>query len=240
MFWTEAYPWVDLRVDEHRYPVAELRRVFEVARHQLFPFMAGMPKRDDPLGGLPKELTRTILQPRRRSGRAAAARGCDPLSRIAGEGAERSEAGEGVPPIAARPSPSRPCGSGPSLSRGAGEELAAAGEFSDCRRQVGEPRDDPIGAELFHRTVGIAIGDGDGRHAGGASDLDVGLAVADHHGAVRGAAGARDGVEQVPRIGLAEGQAVAAADAVEVLSQAERREHRSVARAGLLVQSPMR
>ena len=63
VFWKEAYPWVDLRVDEHRHPVAELRRVFEVARHQLFPFAAGMPKRDDPLGGLPEELTRTILQP---------------------------------------------------------------------------------------------------------------------------------------------------------------------------------
>ena len=63
VFWKEAYPWVDLRVDEHRHPVAELRRVFEVARHQLFPFTAGMPKRDDPLGGLPEELTRTILQP---------------------------------------------------------------------------------------------------------------------------------------------------------------------------------
>jgi uncharacterized Ntn-hydrolase superfamily protein len=63
VLWKEAYPWVDLRVDEHRHPVAELRRAFEVARHQLFPFTAGMPKRDDPLGGLPEELTRTILQP---------------------------------------------------------------------------------------------------------------------------------------------------------------------------------
>ena len=63
VFWREAYPWVDLRVDEHRHPVAELRRAFEVARHQLFPFTARMPKRDDPLGGMPEELTRTILQP---------------------------------------------------------------------------------------------------------------------------------------------------------------------------------
>ena len=30
----EEYPYLDLRVDEHRHPVAELRRVFEVARHQ--------------------------------------------------------------------------------------------------------------------------------------------------------------------------------------------------------------
>lgn len=63
VLWKEAYPWVDLRVDEHHHPVAELRRVFEVARQQLFPFAAGMPKRDDPLGELPEELTRTLLQP---------------------------------------------------------------------------------------------------------------------------------------------------------------------------------
>ena len=63
VLWKGPIPWVDLRVDEHRHPVAELRRVFEVARHQLFPFTAGMPKRDDPLGGLPEELTRTLLQP---------------------------------------------------------------------------------------------------------------------------------------------------------------------------------
>ena len=54
VFWKQAYPWLDLRVDEHRHPVAELRRVFEVARHQLLPFTAGMPTRDDPLGGLPR------------------------------------------------------------------------------------------------------------------------------------------------------------------------------------------
>lgn len=63
VLWKEPYPWVDLRVDEHRHPVAELRRVFEVARHQLLPFTAGMPKRDDPLGSLPEELTRILRQP---------------------------------------------------------------------------------------------------------------------------------------------------------------------------------
>lgn len=63
VFWKESYPWVDLRVDEHRYPVAELRRVFEVARHQLFPFTAAMAKRDDLLGSMPEELIRILLQP---------------------------------------------------------------------------------------------------------------------------------------------------------------------------------
>ncbi|MBE0529725.1 MAG: DUF1028 domain-containing protein [Rhodospirillales bacterium] len=41
----EAYPDLDLRVDEHAVPVAELRRVFTVARRQLQPFLASMPKR---------------------------------------------------------------------------------------------------------------------------------------------------------------------------------------------------
>ncbi len=47
---TERYPLVDLRADEHRYPVAELRRVYEVARYQSLPFVAQMPTRDNPLG----------------------------------------------------------------------------------------------------------------------------------------------------------------------------------------------
>ena len=50
VMWREEYPYVDLRVDEHRHPVAELRRVFEVARHQYLPFIVGMPTRANPLG----------------------------------------------------------------------------------------------------------------------------------------------------------------------------------------------
>ena len=46
----EEYPYLDLRVDEHRHPVAELRRVFEVARHQYLPFIVGMPTRARPAG----------------------------------------------------------------------------------------------------------------------------------------------------------------------------------------------
>jgi uncharacterized Ntn-hydrolase superfamily protein len=60
---TEAYPYLSLRVDEHAYPVAELRRVFEVARHQLLPFVDGMPSRKNPLGGLPKEVTGMLMTP---------------------------------------------------------------------------------------------------------------------------------------------------------------------------------
>ena len=60
---TESFPYLSLRVDEHAYPVAELRRVFEVARHQLLPFVDGMPSRRDPLGGLPKEITDMLMTP---------------------------------------------------------------------------------------------------------------------------------------------------------------------------------
>lgn len=43
----EDYAWLDLRVDEHHHPVAELRRVYTIARLQLLPFVQGMPKRTD-------------------------------------------------------------------------------------------------------------------------------------------------------------------------------------------------
>jgi uncharacterized Ntn-hydrolase superfamily protein len=59
----EAYPYLDLRVDEHRHPVAELRRVFEVARQQYLPFIIGMPTRDNPLGSLPDEVASMLLTP---------------------------------------------------------------------------------------------------------------------------------------------------------------------------------
>jgi uncharacterized Ntn-hydrolase superfamily protein len=46
----EVFPLVDLRVDEHPEPVAELRRIFEVAKRELFPFIAALPTRDRPAG----------------------------------------------------------------------------------------------------------------------------------------------------------------------------------------------
>ena len=54
--WKEEYPYVDLRADEHRYPVAELRRVYEVAKYQSLPFVAQMPTRDNPLGSFSDEI----------------------------------------------------------------------------------------------------------------------------------------------------------------------------------------
>ena len=60
---TEGYPYLSLRVDEHSSPVAELRRVLEVARHQLLPFVDGLPSRANPLGALSKEVTDVLMTP---------------------------------------------------------------------------------------------------------------------------------------------------------------------------------
>ena len=59
----EEFPWFDIRVDEHRNPVAELRRVFEIASKQLLPFTKGMPSRNDPLGAIPPEVTDMLMTP---------------------------------------------------------------------------------------------------------------------------------------------------------------------------------
>jgi len=59
----QDYPYLSLRVDEHAYPVAELRRVFEVARCQLMPFIDGMPTREDPIGKLPKSIADMLMVP---------------------------------------------------------------------------------------------------------------------------------------------------------------------------------
>jgi uncharacterized Ntn-hydrolase superfamily protein len=59
----EAYASLDLRVDEHHDPVAELRRVFEVAQQQLVPFVEAMPTRDDPGRAPPVAVTELLLTP---------------------------------------------------------------------------------------------------------------------------------------------------------------------------------
>jgi uncharacterized Ntn-hydrolase superfamily protein len=46
---TEEYGWCDLRVDDHRDPVAELRRIYDVWKQEREPFMIYMPRRDDPV-----------------------------------------------------------------------------------------------------------------------------------------------------------------------------------------------
>jgi uncharacterized Ntn-hydrolase superfamily protein len=60
---TEDYAWLDLRVDEHPEPVVELRRIANIARLQLLPFVDGMPKRGKPAAGLPDAVSEMLLKP---------------------------------------------------------------------------------------------------------------------------------------------------------------------------------
>lgn len=65
----EEYRKVDLRVDEHTAPVTELRRVLEVARQQLFPFIGGMPKRSGTSLSLGEDVMAMLLKsPSERTG----------------------------------------------------------------------------------------------------------------------------------------------------------------------------
>lgn len=65
----EEYPLWDIRVDEHPQPVAELRRVYEVARLDLLPFVEGLPTRANPLGSLSDEfIAMNMLPPPQRPG----------------------------------------------------------------------------------------------------------------------------------------------------------------------------
>jgi uncharacterized Ntn-hydrolase superfamily protein len=65
----EEYPLWDLRVDEHPQPVAELRRVFQIAKLQLLPFVQGLPTRENPLGSLSDEFVEmNMLPPPQRPG----------------------------------------------------------------------------------------------------------------------------------------------------------------------------
>ncbi len=50
VYGTEDYPTADLRADEHPDPVAELRRILEVARRELFPFVRALPTKRNPRG----------------------------------------------------------------------------------------------------------------------------------------------------------------------------------------------
>jgi uncharacterized Ntn-hydrolase superfamily protein len=63
VFAYEDYALLDLRVDEHHHPVAELRRVLTIARLQLAPFVEGMPRRGEPAGALPERVSAMLLAP---------------------------------------------------------------------------------------------------------------------------------------------------------------------------------
>jgi uncharacterized Ntn-hydrolase superfamily protein len=46
----EDYPWLDLRVDDHPEPLAELRRLYRESFERYLPLLHFLPKRDDPAG----------------------------------------------------------------------------------------------------------------------------------------------------------------------------------------------
>lgn len=58
----EVFPLVDLRVDEHTDPVKELRRIFEVAKIELFPFIEALPTARNPHGDF--AAIRTTMAPK--------------------------------------------------------------------------------------------------------------------------------------------------------------------------------
>jgi len=60
---TEDYPLLDLRVDENPYPVKELRRVLEIARLQLIPYINGLSKNGQPASVPPDEVTSMLAMP---------------------------------------------------------------------------------------------------------------------------------------------------------------------------------
>jgi uncharacterized Ntn-hydrolase superfamily protein len=47
---TEAYPALDLRVDDHPDPLVELRRLYDVSLERFQPFVACLPSRRNPAG----------------------------------------------------------------------------------------------------------------------------------------------------------------------------------------------
>jgi uncharacterized Ntn-hydrolase superfamily protein len=60
---TEAYPLLDLRVDEHARPIEELRRVYTIAKLQLLPFVRGMPRKGTAAGAVPDDVASMLLKP---------------------------------------------------------------------------------------------------------------------------------------------------------------------------------
>jgi uncharacterized Ntn-hydrolase superfamily protein len=59
---TEVYPYLDLRVDDHPDPVAELRRLFEEAKKEYLPFKQFLPSRGRPAGIYDRALIDRIIQ----------------------------------------------------------------------------------------------------------------------------------------------------------------------------------
>lgn len=59
---TDDYPFVDLRVDEHRAPIAELRRIWGIFQLQVRPFLAGMPRKGIAAAPAPDDVVELLLR----------------------------------------------------------------------------------------------------------------------------------------------------------------------------------
>ena len=57
----QPYPYVDLRVDEHPDPIVELRRIYEVFKVQMLPFVDALPTRRRPKGDFGEEIRGSLL-----------------------------------------------------------------------------------------------------------------------------------------------------------------------------------
>jgi len=60
---TEDYPLIDLRIDDHPDPVAELRRLWDLYQHDLGPVMAMLPTKAHPAGRFDMDDIRAHLPP---------------------------------------------------------------------------------------------------------------------------------------------------------------------------------
>ena len=58
----EVFPRLDMRVDDHRDPISELRRLYEVAKERFIPFSYGMPRSGRPWGILDRAVTEQIIE----------------------------------------------------------------------------------------------------------------------------------------------------------------------------------
>ena len=50
VYTTEDYPFLDLRVDDHAEPIAELKRLYETSLDRFQPFLACVPSKSRPAG----------------------------------------------------------------------------------------------------------------------------------------------------------------------------------------------
>ena len=99
---TEPYPYLDLRVDDHSDPVAELRRVYEVAKVELLPFVEALPTRERPEVEMGEEIRGTLIPDAHPSQSPTLARPMPPL-RAVPSGAECGDDVDGEWPGAEPP-----------------------------------------------------------------------------------------------------------------------------------------